>query len=67
MTDAILYWAEFILRHVPLVTWVGLLLALMMVMLWFTKRMASTPVLALVCVLYAITPYLPAAGNTLPH
>lgn len=67
MSDAIVFWAEHILRYVPMVTWVGLLIAFCMLVLWFTKRWAPTPVLALVCTLYAITPYLQTAANTLPH
>lgn len=67
MTDFIVYWADQIVRFVPIVTWVGLLMAMLMLALWFTKRWAPTPVLALVCVLYAITPYMPNANNVLPH
>lgn len=67
MGDAIFYWIDQVIRYVPVVTWVGLLTALFMMTLWFTKRWAPTPVLALVCVLYAITPYMPVANNVLPH
>jgi hypothetical protein len=67
MSDVFFYWIDQVLRYVPIVTWVGLLIASMMLVLWFTKRWAPTPVLALVCTLYALTPYMPAANNMLPH
>ena len=67
MSDAALYWIDQIIRFVPMVTWVGLLVAMVMMALWFTKRWSPTPVLALVCVLYAITPYMPVANNMLPR
>lgn len=59
MFEVIVQLAEHIVRYVPLVTWVGLLLAMGMMVLWFTKRWSATPVLGLVCTLYAATPYLP--------
>lgn len=67
MWDVFIYWIDHIVRFVPIVTWVGVLTASIMLVLWFTKRWAATPVLALVCVLYAMTPYMPVANNMLPH
>jgi hypothetical protein len=67
MGDVVYFWIDQVLRFVPIVTWMGLSVALVMMVLWFAKRWAPTPVLALVCVLYAVTPYLPAANNMLPH
>lgn len=59
MSDNLMYWIDQIVRNVPIVTWVGLLLAVAMATLWFSKKWPATPVLTLVCVLYAITPYMP--------
>ena len=67
MGDFAVYWVGQVLRFVPIVTWVGLLIASVMLVLWLTKRWGPTRVLALVCVLYAITPYMPTANNLLPH
>lgn len=66
ITEFVSYWAGHIFQHVPIVTWVGLVMTIALLVMWFTKRWAVTPVLALCCVLYAVTPYLPVAGNTLP-
>lgn len=63
MYDVIAFWADHIVRYVPIVTWVGLLLAMALAVIWFTKRWSASPVLALVCVLYAFTPYMPTASS----
>lgn len=59
MADTLMFWVDQVYRHVPIVTWVGLILALALFMTWFIKRWPSTQLLGFVCVLYAVTPYLP--------
>lgn len=54
------YWAEEILRHIPMVTSVGAAMALTLGIIWFTKRSNACAVLALACVMYGATPFLPS-------
>ena len=63
MSDFCIYWIDQIVKQVPIVSWVGLLMAMTMLAFWFTKRWAPTPILALCCALYAVTPYLPSTTH----
>jgi hypothetical protein len=59
MTDMITNWGLFILKHVPMVTWVGLSMAAVLSLAYLAKRYRECAVLAGVCAAYACTPYLP--------
>lgn len=59
MADVISMWATAILKHVPMVTWVGLCMAFVLGIVYLGKRYRECALLSAVCAAYAVTPYLP--------
>ena len=59
MNDTVTIWAQFILKHVPMVTWVGLTMAGVLGIAYLAKRYKECALLSAVCAAYAVSPYLP--------
>lgn len=59
MADVINMWGSWILRHVPMVTWIGLVMAIVLAIIYLGKRYRECALLSAVCAAYAVTPYLP--------
>jgi hypothetical protein len=59
MVDFVNYWAHEIMKHVPMITYVGMGMALVLGMLYVGKRWRECALLGVVCAAYAITPYMP--------
>ena len=59
MADFISIWATAIMKHVPIVTWVGLSMAGILAIVYMGKRYRECALLSAVCAAYAVSPYLP--------
>lgn len=60
MADFVNYWAHEIMKHVPMITWIGLSLAAVLGVMYLGKRWKDCALLSAVCAAYAVTPYLHA-------
>ena len=59
MADIVNQFAVEVMRHVPMITWVGLSMSAVLGCVWIGKRQRDCALLACVCAAYAATPYLP--------
>ena len=59
MAEHFNYWSQEIMRHVPVVTSIGLTMSALFGIGWFAKHSKDIGLLSLVCAAYAITPFIP--------